>query len=183
MASLPQNPAQLPSDGTALFATSSVDGDCQNMSWMAATSCRFAKSMSWPNRDLIVPSVEALSGSLDAAGAALQVAAKSPDSAKAKSIFFMLNIVGCTARIEASLIAACEQSKTARTTSGKELVIIKDQAVKDFMKANDIHLRCDGGSRAAFSDGGRAAGDSAGYGATFGRPVSGAGAIPRLGKT
>jgi hypothetical protein len=61
-------------------------------------------------------------------------------------------------------------------------VIIKDHAIKDFLKANDIHLRCDGGSRAAFSDGARAVGDSAGHGTTFGRPVSGAGATLRLGK-
>jgi hypothetical protein len=51
------------------------------------------------------------------------------------------------------------------------------------MKAEGIDLKCGGGSRAAFSDSGRAAGDSAGHGATFGRPVSGAGAIPRLGKS
>jgi hypothetical protein len=50
------------------------------------------------------------------------------------------------------------------------------------MKAEGIDLKCGGGSRAAFSDSGRAAGDSAGHGATFGRPVSGAGAIPRLGE-
>jgi hypothetical protein len=93
MVSFPQNPAQLPSDGTALFATSSADGDCQNMSWMAATSCRFAKSMSWTNRDLIVPSVEALSGSLGRAGAALHVAAESAATARAKSIFLMLSIL------------------------------------------------------------------------------------------
>jgi hypothetical protein len=44
-------------------------------------------------------------------------------------------VYGCTGRITATLIAACEQSKTERTTSGKELVIIKDHAIKDFMKA------------------------------------------------
>jgi hypothetical protein len=88
------------------------------------------------------------------------------------------------ARIEATMIAACEQSKKARTTSGKELVIVKDHAIKDFLKANDIRLQCEGGgrSRASFSASARAAGDSAGHGATFGRPVSGAGATLRLGK-
>ena len=29
----PKNPAQLPAGGTALFATSSADGDCQNIPW------------------------------------------------------------------------------------------------------------------------------------------------------
>ena len=52
----------------------------------------------------------------------------------------------------------------------------------DFMKAEGIRLRCDGGSRAAFSDGARAAGQSAGDLASFGRPVSGAGATLRLDK-
>jgi hypothetical protein len=49
--------------------------------------------MSWTNRDLIVPSVEALSGSLGAAGAALHVTAESAAIAKAKSIFLMLSIL------------------------------------------------------------------------------------------
>jgi hypothetical protein len=39
------------------------------------------------------------------------------------------------------------------------------------MKAEGIKLRCNGGSRAAFSDGARAAGQSAGDQASFGRPV------------
>jgi len=42
-------------------------------------------------------------------------------------------VYGCTGRITATLIAACGQSKTERTTSGKELVINKDHAIKDFM--------------------------------------------------
>jgi hypothetical protein len=66
-------------------------------------------------------------------------------------------VVGCTERITSRLIAMCDQSNTARTTNGKALVVIKDHAIKDFMKAEGIRLRCDGGSRAAFSDGARAA--------------------------
>jgi hypothetical protein len=88
---------------------------------------------------------------------------------------------GCTDRINDTLIAACKQSETARVASGKALVIIKDGAIKDFMKAEGIHLSCSGGS-ALGSDGARAAGDRAGYGASFGRPVSGAGAVLRIGK-
>jgi hypothetical protein len=91
-------------------------------------------------------------------------------------------IYGCTGRITATMIAACEQSKKARTSSGKELMIIKDGAIKDFMKAQGINLRCSGGGSAPGSDSARAAGDRAGYGATFGRPVSGAGAVLRIGK-
>jgi hypothetical protein len=92
-------------------------------------------------------------------------------------------IYGCTGRITATMIAACEQSKKARTSSGKELMIIKDGAIKDFMTAEGINLRCSsGGGSAPGSDSARAAGDRAGYGATFGRPVSGAGAVLRIGK-
>jgi hypothetical protein len=38
-------------------------------------------------------------------------------------------VYGCTGRVTATLIAACEQSKTERTTCGKELVIIKDSKI------------------------------------------------------
>lgn len=91
-------------------------------------------------------------------------------------------VIGCTGRIEARMIEMCNQSESARTTNGKALVVIKDQAIKDFMKAEGIRLQCDGGSRAAFSDSARAAGQAAGDLASFARPVSGAGAALRLGR-
>ena len=69
-ASLPQNPAQFPSDGIALFATNRVEGDCQNIPCRALKSCLLAKSMSLPNCDLIVLRVAASSGSSLTAGAA-----------------------------------------------------------------------------------------------------------------
>jgi hypothetical protein len=90
-------------------------------------------------------------------------------------------VIGCAGRINARLIKMCDQSKTERTTNGKELVIIKDQAIKDFMKAEGICLRSSR-SRAAYSNDARAAGRSAGDRADFGRPVSGAGATLRLGR-
>jgi hypothetical protein len=89
-------------------------------------------------------------------------------------------VIGCTDRINARLIEMCDQPKTERTTNGKELVVIKDQAIKDLLKAEGIKLGSCGGSRAAFSDGARVAGRSAGEGASFGKPVSGAGAVLRL---
>jgi hypothetical protein len=92
-------------------------------------------------------------------------------------------VVGCTERITIRLLGMCDQSKNARTTNGKALVVIKDQAIEDFMKAEGIRLRCDRGSRARFSDGARLAGQGAGDLASFGRPVSGAGATLRLGRT
>src|SRR6187551_4100978 len=70
MASLPQKPAQLPSDGVALFATSRVEGDCQNISCRALKSCLLANCISLPNFDLIVIRVAASSGPLLPAGAA-----------------------------------------------------------------------------------------------------------------
>jgi hypothetical protein len=89
-------------------------------------------------------------------------------------------VIGCIERICDRMIAMCNQSKGARTANGKELVVIRDRAIKGFLKAEGINLRC-GGSSAAFSDGARAAGQSAGDRASFARPVSGAGAALRLG--
>jgi hypothetical protein len=91
-------------------------------------------------------------------------------------------VIGCTERVSARLIGMCDQSKTERTTNGKALIVIKDQAINDLLKAEGICLRSSGGSRAGFSDGARAAGQSAGDRATFGKPVSGAGATLRLSK-
>jgi hypothetical protein len=91
-------------------------------------------------------------------------------------------VIGCTERIGVRLIAMCEQSKNVRTANGKALVVIRDRAIKDFMEVEGISLRSSAGSRAAFSDAARAAGQSAGNRADFGRPVSGAGAVLRIGK-
>jgi hypothetical protein len=89
-------------------------------------------------------------------------------------------VIGCTERINVRMRALCDQSKTARTTNGKELVVIQDKAIKDFMKAEGICLGSSSSGGGGFSDGARAAGRSAGDRASFGRPVSG-GAL-RIGK-
>jgi Protein of unknown function (DUF2786) len=89
-------------------------------------------------------------------------------------------VIGCTERISDRMVEMCDQSKTACTTNGKALVVIKDQAIKDLLKAKGISLRCCGGSSAGFSAGARAAGQSAGDRASFGKPVSGS--TLRLGK-
>jgi len=91
-------------------------------------------------------------------------------------------VIGCTGRISDRIIKMCEQSKTEHTTNSKALVVIKDRAIKDLLKAEGIHLRTCSGSRARFSEGALAAGQSAGDRASFGKPVSGAGATLRLGK-
>jgi hypothetical protein len=89
---------------------------------------------------------------------------------------------GCTKRIVARMIEMCKQAEPERTSSGTALVVIKDQAIKDFIKAEGLRFRSLRGSQASVSDGAWAAGQSAGDRANFGRPVSGAGAMLRIGK-
>ena len=89
-------------------------------------------------------------------------------------------VMGCTERISVRLHEMCDQSKTQCTTNGKALIVIKDQAIKDLLKAEGIRLQCSGGSRAGFSEDARSAGLSAGDRASFGRPVSDAGGPLRL---
>jgi Protein of unknown function (DUF2786) len=89
-------------------------------------------------------------------------------------------VIGCCERICDRMTAMCDQSKSERTANGNALVVIKDQAIRDLLKAEGICLRSSSSS-ANFSDAGRMAGQSAGDRASFGRPVSGAGAALRLG--
>ena len=88
----------------------------------------------------------------------------------------------CCHRINKRLAELVERSRQARTSNGRELVLVKDNAINVFMKDSGIRLRvsCCGGRGnvdEAASSAGRAAGDRA----TFGRPVSGAAGVPRLG--
>ena len=90
-------------------------------------------------------------------------------------------VEACCDRITDRLLALVEQSKSARTSNGRELVVVKDAAIQAFMKANDIHLRlCNGRAASSVNSAAAAAGQSAGDRASFGRPVSGAAGIPRL---
>jgi hypothetical protein len=88
----------------------------------------------------------------------------------------------CCGRITDRLLELVERSKKARTSNGRELVVVKDTAIKAFMKEHDIRLRttcCSSSSNvdAAAQAAGRAAGDRA----SFGRPVSGAAGVLRVG--
>ncbi len=90
-------------------------------------------------------------------------------------------VESCCNRINERLIELVERSKQARTSNGRELVLVKDAAIKSFMKDNGICLstsRCGGSGNVdeAASAAGRAAGDRA----SFGRPVSGAAGVLRL---
>jgi hypothetical protein len=89
----------------------------------------------------------------------------------------------CCRRIGDRLMELVLRSKQACTSNGRELVIVKDAAIKAFMKENKIHLRtCSGSAPSTFDAAARAAGHTAGDRANFGRPVSGASGVLRLGK-
>lgn len=89
----------------------------------------------------------------------------------------------CCERIGDRLLALVERSKVARTSNGRELVVIKDAAIKAFMKENGIHPRtCSSGYSPSNVDAAaQAAGRAAGDRASFARPVSGADGALRIG--
>ena len=93
-------------------------------------------------------------------------------------------VEACYDRITDRLLALVERSKKARTSNGRELIVVKDAAIKAFMKEHDIHLRtCGGPSSSTVNAAAQAAGRAAGDRASFGRPVSGAGGVLRIGKS
>ena len=88
----------------------------------------------------------------------------------------------CCQRIGIRLRLLIERSKAARTSNGRELVVIRGAAIKAFMKEHDIHLRtCSGSSPSNVNAGAQAAGRAAGDRASFGRPVTGAAGALRIG--
>jgi Protein of unknown function (DUF2786) len=90
----------------------------------------------------------------------------------------------CCERITDRLLALVERSKAARTSNGRELVVIKSAAIKAFMKENGIHLRtCSGYSPSNVDEAAQAAGRAAGDRASFGRPVTGAGGVLRIARS
>lgn len=92
-------------------------------------------------------------------------------------------VEACCERISHRLGELLERSKAARTSNGRELMVVKDALIKSYMKEHDIRLgTCRGRGSSTVNASAAAAGRSAGDKATFGRPVSGAGATPRLGK-
>jgi hypothetical protein len=92
-------------------------------------------------------------------------------------------VEGCTSRISDRLLSLIEVSKTAQSSNGRELVVVQDAAIKSLMKELDIRLRTSSiYSSANVNESARAAGRAAGEGAAFGRPVSGAAGVLRIGK-
>jgi hypothetical protein len=93
-------------------------------------------------------------------------------------------VEACCERVSGRLLELVEQSKQARTSNGRELVVIKDGAIKAYMKEHDIRLRtCCMGSSSNIDSAARAAGRAAGDRASFGRPVSGAAGVLRIGRS
>jgi hypothetical protein len=88
-------------------------------------------------------------------------------------------VIGCCERISDRMIELCNQSENARTENGKALIVVKTQAIDDYLKANNIKLQS-GRSHANFSDTARVTGERAGNHATFGRPVGGTGGVSGL---
>jgi hypothetical protein len=89
-------------------------------------------------------------------------------------------VLGCTDRIAARLDELRERSEAAATSNGRELVVIKNEAVQTKLQDLGIHLRSAGSCCGAGDDASYRAGNAAGNRATFGRPVSGRNATLRL---
>jgi hypothetical protein len=89
----------------------------------------------------------------------------------------------CCNRIVDRLLELVERSKKARTSNGRELVVVKDAAIKAYMKEHEIRLQtCCMGSSSNINSAAQAAGRAAGDRASFGRPVSGAAGVLRIGR-
>jgi hypothetical protein len=90
----------------------------------------------------------------------------------------------CCQCITDRLLALVERSKAARTSNGRELVVIKNAAIKAFMKEQGIHLRtCRGHAPSNVDAAAQAAGRAAGDRASFGRPVTGEAGALRIGRS
>jgi Protein of unknown function (DUF2786) len=94
---------------------------------------------------------------------------------------FVINgfVSGCCKRISDRLEALCTQSASAATSNGRELVVLKNTAIADKMKAEGIALRTSRSCRRG-DEASRRAGSAAGDRASFGRPVTGTNATLRL---
>jgi len=92
-------------------------------------------------------------------------------------------IVGCTERIEERLVELSQPSAD-QTDNSRALVLIKSAAIE--AKLTELCIggfRTCGGGCSGFDSGAYEAGRDAGNGASFGRPISGAAGVLRLGRT
>ena len=91
-------------------------------------------------------------------------------------------VMGCTARISDRMEAVCKRSAKARTSNGRELVVIQKQAITAKLKEADIRLKSCSGYAGNFDQAAFDAGQRAGDRATFGRPVEGKAGALRIGR-
>jgi hypothetical protein len=91
-------------------------------------------------------------------------------------------VAGATSRISYRLKALVQQSAAAATSNGRALVVVKGAAIAELMRANGITLGRASRSSRQMDHGAYRAGEAAGGRASFGRPVSGAGATLRIGR-
>jgi hypothetical protein len=92
-------------------------------------------------------------------------------------------VMGACERISDRMIALCERTEAARTSNGRELVVIKSGAIDAKMKEAGVKLRSCRGGTPNFNDAAHAAGSRAGDRASFGRPVTGDAGVLRLGRS
>ena len=97
---------------------------------------------------------------------------------------FVINgfVSGCTGRISSRLEALTGQSKAAAAGNSRALVVTKTAAIKATMEKAGIKLRSGRSSSRRLDGNSYRAGQSAGERASFGRPVTGQAAAPRLGR-
>jgi hypothetical protein len=92
-------------------------------------------------------------------------------------------VMGACERISDRMTALCKRTEAARTTNGRQLVVIKSGAIDAKLKELGLKFRSCSGGTPNFNDAAHAAGSRAGDRASFGRPVSGPAGVLRLGRT
>jgi hypothetical protein len=90
-------------------------------------------------------------------------------------------VMECTARISERLAALCKQSETVATNNGRALIVVKSSAIADAMASKGIRLGKSRRSSRRMDAGAYRAGQSAGDGASFGRPIGGRSGALRIG--
>lgn len=92
-------------------------------------------------------------------------------------------VEACCGRISDRLAELERKSEAARTSTGRELIVIKGQAVEAYCEANGLKFRsCCGGGQRNGNEAAHAAGRAAGDRASLGRPLTGNGAALRIGR-
>jgi hypothetical protein len=90
----------------------------------------------------------------------------------------------CCMRISDRMLELVKRSEAARTSNGRELILVKDAAIKAFMEEHRLRIRtCSGSGPNNINETAARAGHAAGDRAHFGRPVTGAVGALRIGRS